>query len=185
MSQIASRGQLRMSFLRYALVTVPAILLLGTISGRASGSGYGNPWFDALIKPSIIPPSWVFGVAWTILYILLGLVLAMILHAHGARRRLLVGLFIFQLALNFAWSPLFFAWHEVGWALALIVAMLAVTAALIVLLCRIRPAAAWLMMPYAAWLVFAGLLTWQVDTLNPDARDLVPGSVGTDIELEL
>ena len=42
MSQIASRGQLRMSFLRYALVTVPAILLLGTLSGRLSGSGYGN-----------------------------------------------------------------------------------------------------------------------------------------------
>src|SRR4051812_28155151 len=80
--EIASRSQLRMSYLRYALFTVPAILLLGTLSGRASMSGYGNPWFDALAKPGFMPPGWAFGVAWTILYILLGLSLAMILNAR-------------------------------------------------------------------------------------------------------
>jgi tryptophan-rich sensory protein len=84
MTQIASRSQLRMSFLRYALVTVPLILLLGILSGRASNSGFGNPWFDALVKPDAMPPGWAFGVAWTILYILLGLSLALILHARGA-----------------------------------------------------------------------------------------------------
>ena len=85
MTAIASRSQLRMSFLRWALVTVPAVLLLGTLSGRASNSGYGNPWFDALVKPEAMPPGWVFGAAWTILYILLGLALAMILNARGSR----------------------------------------------------------------------------------------------------
>jgi benzodiazapine receptor len=88
-----------MSFLRYALVTVPLVLLLGTVSGRLAGSGYGNPWFDALVKPALMPPGWVFGVAWTLLYICLGLALAMILHARGARgRRLAIGLFLAQLA---------------------------------------------------------------------------------------
>jgi hypothetical protein len=47
----------------------------------------GNAWFDALEKPAIMPPGWVFGLAWTILYILLGLALALILHARGARGR--------------------------------------------------------------------------------------------------
>src|SRR5215210_222228 len=106
MSEIASRGQLRMSFLRYALVTVPAILLLGTVSARISGSGYGNAWFDALAKPAFMPPGWVFGAAWTILYILLGLALAMILHARGAHGRgAAIAVFAAQLLLNFAWSP--------------------------------------------------------------------------------
>ena len=87
MTGIASRSELRMSFLRYALFTVPAVLLLGMLSGYLSNSGYGNAWFDALRKPSFMPPGWVFGTAWTILYILLGLSLAMLLHARGAAKR--------------------------------------------------------------------------------------------------
>ena len=114
-----------MSFLRYALVLVPLILLLGTLSGRASNSGYSNAWFAALDKPAAMPPGWVFPVAWTILYILLGLSAAMILHARGARGRgLALGLFAAQMALNFAWSPLFFAMHQVRAALVLTGAML-------------------------------------------------------------
>ena len=93
MMEIASRGQLRMAYARYALVTVPAILLLGTLSGKVSNSGYGNPWFDALAKPSFMPPGWAFPVAWSLLYILLGLSLAIILNARGAKGRgLAVGL---------------------------------------------------------------------------------------------
>src|SRR3546814_20223451 len=63
MNQIASRGQLRMSYLRWALFTVPLILLLGIASGRIAGSGHGNRWFAALAKPDIVPPGWVFAQA--------------------------------------------------------------------------------------------------------------------------
>ena len=62
MTGIASKSQLRMSFLRYALFTVPAVLLLGTLSGLLSGSGADNPWFEALEKRRSMPPGWVFGV---------------------------------------------------------------------------------------------------------------------------
>jgi translocator protein len=72
MSELASASQLRMSYLRWALVTVPGVMFLGFLSGRASQSGYGNPWFDALIKPAIMPPGWLFGVAWSILYVMSG-----------------------------------------------------------------------------------------------------------------
>jgi benzodiazapine receptor len=181
---LASRSQLRMSFLRYALVTVPLVLLLGTISGRASGSGYGNPWFDALAKPDFMPPGWVFGAAWTLLYVLLGLVLAMLLHARGAHRRgRVLALFLIQLLLNFAWSPLFFAFHEVGAALALIGAMIALSVALVVLLWPIRRVAALLMLPYLAWLCFAALLTAGIASLNPDAAEVAPQQPSTDIVL--
>jgi benzodiazapine receptor len=169
MTALASRAQLRMSFLRYALFTVPAILLLGTLSGRASQSGYGNPWFDALDKPSFMPPGWAFPVAWTILYILLGLSLAMILHARGARGRgLPVVLFLVQMVLNYAWSPAFFAFHRVGLAFALVVGMILLTLACAFLFARIRKTAALLLIPYLAWLCFAGALTWQIRALNPD-----------------
>ena len=73
MTGLASKSQLRMSLLRYALVTVPLVLLLGTVSGRIANSGYGNPWFDALTKPDFMPPGWVFGLVWTLLYIGLGI----------------------------------------------------------------------------------------------------------------
>ena len=79
MTGIASKSQLRMSFLRYALFTVPGVLLLGTLSGQLSGSGYGNSWFDALRKPSFMPPGFLFGIVWPILYALLGVALGMIL----------------------------------------------------------------------------------------------------------
>ncbi len=181
---LASKGELRMSFLRYALITVPAILLLGILSGRASNSGYGNPWFDALEKPAIMPPSWAFPVAWTTLYILLGLVLAMILHARGARGRgLILGLFVAQMLLNFSWSPLFFAAHQVRLALVVIVAILAISAVVAFLVRRIRPVAALLMLPYLAWLCFASLLNYEIAALNPNAETLVPAAPSADIAL--
>lgn len=184
MTALASKSQLRMSFLRYALFTVPAILLLGTVSGRISGSGYGNAWFDALEKPAIMPPGWAFGVAWTILYVLLGLALALILHARGARGRgPALALFFAQLLLNFAWSPIFFAYHEVGAAFWTIVAMILLSAATAVLFWRIRRGAALLMLPYLAWLAFAALLTWQIGALNPRAAELAPEGSTTDISL--
>ena len=56
MNEIASQGQLRLAYLRWALVTVPAIVFLGFLSGRLANSGYGNRWFDALDKPALMPP---------------------------------------------------------------------------------------------------------------------------------
>ena len=184
MTGIASRSQLRMSFARYALFTVPLILLLGTVAGRVSNSGYGNPWFDALVKPAIMPPGWLFGIAWTILYSLLGLAIAIILNARGARGRgLAIGLFVAQLLLNYSWSPTFFAYHQVAAALGIILLMLLLSVITTILFARIRRGAALLMLPYLAWLAFASLLNYQFLQLNPNAENLVPGTGGADIML--
>jgi benzodiazapine receptor len=183
MTALASRSQLRMSFLRWALVTVPAILLLGTLSGRAAGSGYGNPWFDALAKPSFMPPGWAFPVVWTLLYVLMGLSLALILHARGARGRpLALSLFLAQLALNYSWSPVFFAFHKVGLALAIVAAMFLAAATAAFLFYRIRKAAGLLLFPYLAWLCLAAALNYEIMALNPGAELAAPAG-GTDIPL--
>jgi tryptophan-rich sensory protein len=157
------------------LFTVPAIVLLGTLSGTLSGSGDGNAWFEALRKPALMPPGWVFGAAWTFLYILIGLSLAMVLHARGAeRRQQALVLFAVQLLLNFAWSPVFFGWHMVGPALSIIAAMIVGTIALILVAWRIRVVAGLLLYPYLGWLMFAGLLNFQIIQLNPGTPTLAP-----------
>jgi len=185
MSGLASRSELRMSFLRYALFTVPAVVLLGSLSGYLSNSGYSNPWFGALTKPGFMPPGWVFGVAWTFLYILLGLSLAMLLHAKGAQKReKVLVVFVVSLLLNFAWSPLFFGMHKVTLALSLIAAMIVVTMALILALWRIRVVAALLLYPYLGWLMFAGLLNYEILRLNPNAETLVPGTQTINIDMD-
>lgn len=182
MNQIASPGQLRLAYLRWALVTVPAILFLGFLSGKLANSGYGNRWFAALAKPELMPPGWVFGAAWTLLYILMALAFAMVLHARGARGRgVAITLFLVQFALNLIWSPLFFRAHQVGDALVLILVLAVLVAVTTALFRRIRRAAGWLLLPYLLWLAFAAYLNYEVDRLNPDAETLVVPALRTQI----
>ena len=164
-----------MSFVCWAAVTVPLVLLLGFLSGRTVPSGDENGWYMALAKPSFTPPGWVFPVAWSILYVLMGVALALVLAARGARLRpLAIGLFAGQFALNLAWTPLFFGAHKVQAALLVIVLILALSIAATWVFARIRPLAAALLVPYLAWLAFAAVLNWQIGVLNPQAESLVP-----------
>lgn len=183
-SQVTSRSQHVMSFTRYALVCVPAVLLLGTLSGVLSNSGYENGWFRALRMPDFMPPSIAFPIAWSILYICLGLALAIILHARGARRRgLILALFLLQLAVNYSWSPTFFGAGQIELGLALVGAMIVLTVTLIALLWPVRRRAALLMLPYLAWLGFAFALNYQVMVLNPGGSQVAPGAGRTDIPI--
>lgn len=167
---------------RYAIFTVPLILGIGILMGRLSNSGYGNAWFDALDKPAIMPPGWVFGAAWSILYILLGIALALVLQARDAPgRRLALILFGAQMLLNFSWSLIFFRYHQVEAALVVIVAMLALSVAATFLFARIRRTAAWLMLPYLVWLGFASMLNLGIIERNPGAASLVVTPANADM----
>jgi tryptophan-rich sensory protein len=160
----------RASVLQLGLMCVVAIELLGGLSGWLSQSGYGNPWFDALTKPSFMPPGYLFGIVWPILYALLGIALAMILAEPPSQRRTVgLTLFFVQLALNFAWSPIFFAGHDIQLAKLIIFAMAALAAVAAGQFLRIRRAAGLLMIPYLAWLVFAATLNSAIGQLNPGA----------------
>lgn len=182
MGELASADQLRMSFARWALVTVPVVVLLGLASGMFAGSGDGNSWFMTLRKPAAMPPGWAFPIAWTILYVLLGLAIALVLNARGARgRNVAVALFVLELLLNYAWSPLFFAAHQPWPALALIGAMLAVGIAATIRMAGVRQTAGWLMVPYLFWLGFASALNYRIAADNPDAAVLAPGGASAQI----
>ena len=173
MRYLASPAQLRASVLRWCLVTVPAVLALGFVSARISGSGPGNPWFDALKKPGIYPPPEAFGIVWPLLYALMAVALALVLSARGARGRgLAAAVFAVQLGVNLVWSPLFFRFHDVVAAFWLIVVLNLLVVATIALFARIRTFAAVLLLPYLAWIAFAALLNWQFHALNPEAATL-------------
>lgn len=184
MGEIASRSQIGFSLFRRAVVTVPLVLLLGLASGRLANSSYDNAWFAVLQKPDAMPPGAAFGLAWTVLYICQGLALAIVLNARGNRLRgLAVVLFVLQFALNLAWSPLFFALHQIDPAFWLIVAMFVAALGTTLVFGQVRSPAAWLMVPYLAWLCFAAALNNDIRKLNPDAERLAPGSISTHISV--
>lgn len=168
MNLLASPGQLRASLLRWLLFCVPLVLVLGFASGMVAQSGPGNVWFDELIKPAAYPPPAAFGIVWTILYVMLGVALALILSARGARGRgAAVIAFVVQLALNLAWSPVFFAAHLMTVALILIAVLLLAATVTAMLFARIRPVAGLLMIPYLLWLAFAMYLNFAFLQANP------------------
>lgn len=160
----------RTTWWKSALIAVVAIELIGGMSGWLSNSGYGNGWFDGLQKPVFMPPGWTFGVVWPILYALLGVAFAMVVaEPPSERRRLALILFFAQLILNFLWSPIFFAAHDIGLAKWVIFLMAIVAAAAAGQFLRIRKAAGLLMVPYLVWLVFAATLNITIEMLNPAA----------------
>lgn len=182
MNELASRGQLRLSYFRWALVCVTAILFCGIVSAVIADSGHGNKWFAALTKPDLMPPGQLFRIVWPTLYVLLGLAAALIFDARrAAGKGLAITLFIVQCLCNFIWAPLFFAAHEVGLALYLLGVILLLSAVTAGLFWRIRATAGLLMLPYILWLCFAIYLIFEVVRLNPGAETLVAPAINTQI----
>jgi tryptophan-rich sensory protein len=149
-----------------AILSAGAILLIGMAWGRLSGSGQDNPWFDGLAQPWFMPPGWVFPVVWSMLYILMGIALALVLRSPSPRRRLAITAFAVQFALNLAWSPTFFVAHEVRLALAILFALDLAVIATIAAFARIGRWPALLLLPYMVWLTIATALNWEIVRLN-------------------
>lgn len=144
-------------FLAFLALVLGGGLLIGLLN-------VPGPWYDALEKPWFNPPGWLFGPAWTILYILVAIAgwRVWLRESTGP----LMKVWWLQLALNFLWSPVFFTWHMIGAALLVVAAMLAAILSFIVIAWpRDRPSA-FLFLPYAAWVSFATLLNATILSLN-------------------
>jgi tryptophan-rich sensory protein len=137
-----------------------------TVGGVASA---GAPAFYArLAKPAWAPPAWLFGPAWTVLFVLMGVAAWLVWKQRehpGARRGLV--LFVVQLAFNALWSWLFFAWRRGGLALAEVVLLEVLIVMTMVAFWRVRPLAGALLVPYALWVAYATALTAAVWRMNP------------------
>jgi len=152
-----------------AVLFVIACLLAGGI-----GSIFTSPeiptWYAALNKPDFSPPNWVFAPVWTTLYILMG-VAAHLVYEKGAKNKAEVdaalALFTTQLALNMAWSFLFFGLHSPLYGLIGIVTLWLVIALTMVRFYGISRPAGLLLVPYILWVSFASVLNLFVWMLNP------------------
>jgi tryptophan-rich sensory protein len=141
---------------------------VGALASRNAGDFYAT-----LVRPAWAPPGWLFGPVWSTLYVMMGVAAWLVWRARpatlaeGASRRLGLGLFVGQLALNALWTWLFFAWREGALALGEIVLLWLAIATTAWHFGRVRPLAAWLLVPYLAWVSFATALTWAVWQGNP------------------
>lgn len=127
-------------------------------------------WYAGLNKPQWNPPARVFAPVWTLLYAMMAVAAWLVWREGGwkSQRRALV-LFLLQWLLNVLWTPLFFGMHRVGLAFAEITILWLMLAATLVSFWRVRKAAAFLLLPYLAWVSFAAALNFAIWRLNPSA----------------
>ena len=127
-----------------------------------------NSWFNTLNKPSWNPPAFLFGPVWTILYLLMGISLWLIWKsaAPEPEKNSAIRLFSLQLFLNFWWSIIFFKFHSAVFALVEITLMLIMILLTIINFSKLLKPAAWLLVPYIAWVSFATILNYTIWVLN-------------------
>jgi len=132
-------------------LAVAVAALIGVLGVTGTAAEYQN-----LDQPSWAPPSWLFGPVWTVLYAMIAVAGWLVWRRTGWNRALTV--YAVQLALNAIWTPIFFGFGRYGLALAEIVVLWVLIGVTVVLFRPISRTAAWLLVPYWAWVTFATAL---------------------------
>lgn len=125
-------------------------------------------WYAELTKPALTPPSWIFAPVWTTLFALMGIAVFLVWQRGWRRKdvRVALGVFVFQLCLNTAWSIIFFGFKNPGFALFEIILLWFAIVWTIIFFARISKAAAVLLVPYIVWVSFAAYLNYMIWMLN-------------------
>lgn len=144
-----------------ALLLFVAVTLAAASMGRLFPAG---DWYATLAKPDWTPPGQLFGPVWAVLYIFIALAGWLVWRAGGLS--IALGVWCAQLVFNGAWSGLMFGAHEIGWALADIVALWSAIGLFIVTAWPVSRTAALLFLPYWAWVTFATALNFALWRLN-------------------
>lgn len=152
---------------------VPALigLILITFAAAAIG-GWATAdavttWYPTLAKPAWNPPAWLFGPAWTLLYLLMAFAAWLVWLRRGVPGAMpALSLYLIQLVLNAAWSVVFFGLRQPGWAFVEIVALWVAIALTLRAFWKVQPAAGALLVPYLAWVTFASALNFTLWRMN-------------------
>ena len=150
-----------------ALFAIVPVLLAG-----AGGSVFTRPaipvWYASLNKPWFTPPNWLFGPAWTLLYILMAYAFWRVLTLERplADKRTAIAIFLLQVFFNALWSIVFFGMRSPGAALFVVAAMWLSILANSLAFARLDKVAAWLLVPYLAWTSYAAALNIGVYLMN-------------------
>ena len=147
----------------FLVASFTAAAIGGTATGRAV-----QDWYPTLTKPAWNPPAWLFGPVWTVLYIAMAVAAWLVWRRAGwAGARLALTLFMVQLALNAAWSIIFFGLRNPGAAFAEIVVLWAAIVGTLVMFWQVSVPAGMLFIPYLTWVSFAAVLNFVIWRLNP------------------
>ena len=157
----------KVSPLVLAVMAAAPIFAAGALGNYATLPNIAN-WYEALSKPPLTPPNWLFGPAWTFLYTLMAVAFYRVLRLDPATpgRGAAIVVFLVQLALNASWSFAFFAAHNPALGLLVIIALETLIVSTIILFWRLDRVAAYCLFPYAAWVAFAAYLNGGIWMLN-------------------
>ncbi|MBQ3175735.1 MAG: tryptophan-rich sensory protein [Bacteroidales bacterium] len=123
-------------------------------------------WYQFLNKPSVTPPDYIFPIAWSIIYLCMGISFGIVWHLPPKRFNLLLGYFVLQLLLNFTWSILFFKLQNPALGFINIVALDMVVVLYALQAYRLNKTASFLFVPYILWLVLATYLNGYILVMN-------------------
>ena len=149
-------------------VVLTTCLLVGYFSGMVTRDSI-TTWYPTLVKPSFNPPNWVFAPVWTILYIMMGVAGGMVwnrLEQDPENVKKAFTFFIIQLALNAAWSVIFFYFHNPFLALIEVILFWLLIFETRIQFKKIDKTAGLLFSPYLAWVSFATVLNASIWWLN-------------------
>ncbi|MGN0745045.1 MAG: TspO/MBR family protein [Aristaeellaceae bacterium] len=124
-------------------------------------------FYDTLAKPVFAPPGWLFPVVWTLLYAAMAVAIWLAMRTGAPARVRALVLYLAQLAVNLVWPVIFFIQQALGLAFVWLVLLWALAAILTAWLFRLSRMAGWLMVPYLAWITFAGVLNFCIARMNP------------------
>ncbi len=149
-------------------------LILWTLGLIAIGGAIGSltkpeisTWYSTLNRSTLTPPNYLFPIAWTILYGIIGACGWLIWRPQAfTKLSVIKTLYVAQLILNWSWTPLFFHYHLTGLALVVLGAMDILVSVLICLAYRKIRAASLLMIPYLSWILFATYLSFYIWQYN-------------------
>jgi benzodiazapine receptor len=147
-------------------LSIVASCIAGAIGSLATIPNISS-WYAVLKKPILNPPNWIFGPVWSVLYVVIGIALALvILEARKQSKKKAYFWFGLQLILNTLWSLVFFGLHSPWLGVVIITALVISIIVMIREFYRINKYSAWLLVPYLAWVCFATYLTVAIALLN-------------------
>lgn len=149
-----------------ALIRFVALVMIVAWIGSSVTLPVIPTWYASLTKPSFTPPNWVFGPVWTTLYLMMAYAAWRVWRTANGPRGAALAVFAIQLALNLAWSLLFFGAKQIGLALLDIVVLLMAIVATMAAFARVDRVALWLLAPYFAWVAYASALNFAIWRLN-------------------
>lgn len=147
------------------IIWIAAFEIIGFIFGMLTQANLD--WYEGLNKSVFTPPDSVFSIVWSILYAVMAIVgWALWKDRNNIQTKLAIYLYFIQLLMNWAWTPLFFQLHLLGFSFLWIITMVFLNGVIIISLKDEKKVIAFALIPYFLWLVFAAYLNGVIWGLN-------------------